>query len=220
MNAYVTLLLVSVVVVSLFVTSTTLAEKQPLVGVKVGDWITYSYNITGPPVDSSRNLTWYRVDVLEVDGSLLTVNKTALSVDGVLSSSVWLFDLAEGLVYGWVIIPANLSKGDSFFDAKKEVNITVAGEEQKKVLGAIRTVTYATDHERTYYEWDKASGVYVYTVQHTDNYTITLNAVATNLWSPQSRDQNHSVPSVLIGGALLIVVLALFLAVITLRRRK
>jgi len=184
-KAFTALILASIVVYASVIAFPKLTYGETSVGVKKGDWIEYTIAMTGPPLDPIRNLTWYRAEILEVDGAWFQVNKTALSVNGVLSSSLWSFDLAEGQVRGWVIIPANLSTGDTFFDAAKSLNIIIEGEEQKTVLGANRAVTHASDPGRVYLEWDKATGVYVHSIAHTSNYTVIMNAFATNMWGPQ-----------------------------------
>jgi hypothetical protein len=184
MKTFSALILVSIVFVSL-IALPTFTYGEASVGVKKGYWIEYAISMTGPPLDPLRNLTWYRTEILEVDGASFQVNKTALSVNGTFSSSIWNFDLTEGQVYGWVIIPANLSSGDKFFDAAKSAKITIEWEEQKTVLGASRTVTHASDPGKVYKEWDKATGVYVYSIENTPNFTVIFNAIATNMWSPQ-----------------------------------
>jgi hypothetical protein len=180
-----TLILIIITVPILASVSSTHACAEPATGVKKGDWIEYSFNITGPPLEPLRNLTWYRTEILEVDGTWFLANKTALLVNGSFSSSVWDFNFTEGQVQSWAIIPANLSLADTFFDASKSANITIEGEEQKTLLGASRTVTHASEPEIVYREWDKATGVYVHAVTYNNNYTVITNAVATNLWSPE-----------------------------------
>ena len=181
------------------------AFDEPLVGLKEGDWIEYTISMTGPSLDPLRNLTWYRMDIIEVNGESFQVNKTALSVNGLLSSSVWTFNLAEGEVWGWVIIPANLSSGDTFFDVSKSDNITIEGEVEKTLLGASRTVTFGNDPERVYREWDKATGVYVHAIEHTTDYTVVTNAEATNMWASSSPQQNETVHYMLIAGVTLLL---------------
>lgn len=188
-----TLLLTTMVVSVLAVVSCVLVYAEPSTGVKRGDWIEYSMSITGPPLDDPlRNVTWYRTEILEVNGASFQANKTGLMVNGTLSSSIWGFNLTEGQVQGWAIIPANLSPGDAFFDVAKSADITIEGEEQKTLLGATRTVTHASDPGKVYKEWDKATGVYMHAVEHTTDYTITTNADATNMWSAQTLDGNKS----------------------------
>lgn len=187
-----TLILITIIVSVLAAVSSALAYAEPSTGVKKGDWIEYSMSIKGPPLDPLRNITWYRAEILEVDGASFRANKTALTVNGTLSSSIWNFNLTEGEVQGWVIIPANLSTGDAFFDAAKSTNITIEGEEQKTLLDASRTVTHASDPGKVYKEWDKATGVYVHAIEHTTDYTVITNAVATNMWSPQIQEPNQT----------------------------
>jgi hypothetical protein len=174
-----------------FVQASALSAAKPLVGVKKGDWIEYSMQINGPEVDAARNITWYRCDVLDVDGGCIMVNKTALMINGTLQSSVWNFNLSSGQVFGWVIVPANLCGGETFFDVFKGANITVESEEQKMLLGAARTVTHGSIPGMVEKEWDKTTGVYVHAVEHTTNYTILTDAVATNLWNPNPSEQTY-----------------------------
>ncbi len=218
MKTFSALILVSIVCVSVSVLpSFTYGEAS--VGVKKGDWIEYAISMKGPPLDPLRNLTWYRTEILEVDGASFQVNKTALSVNGVFSSSIWNFDLTEGQVYGWVIIPANLSTGDKFFDAAKLANITIEGEEQKTLLGASRTVTYASDPDKVYKEWDKTTGVYVYSIENTTNFTVIFNAIATNMWGPQPQGQN-STASYWLSVATIILVVIVLSSVLFIARKK
>ena len=220
MKAFTALILASIVVYASVIAFPKLTYGETSVGVKKGDWIEYTIAMTGPPLDPIRNLTWYRAEILEVDGAWFQVNKTALSVNGVLSSSLWSFDLAEGQVRGWVIIPANLSTGDTFFDAAKSLNITIEGEEQKTVLGANRTVTHASDPGKVYLEWDKATGVYVHSIAHTSNYTVIMTAFATNMWRPQTQGQSQTKSYVLFVATVVLALLILALVIFIARREN
>jgi hypothetical protein len=190
MNAFAVLVLASIIISVSIIALPTFAYGEPAVGVKKGDWIEYTINITGPVLPPSRNLTWFRNDILEVNGSSFKANMTALAVNGNFSSSIWIFNLTEGQVQGWQIIPANLTVGDTFFDVAKDANITVDGQEQKIVAGASRTIIHANDPGRLYKEWDKATGVYVDSKEYTKNYTVVTSAIATNMWSSQNLEQN------------------------------
>jgi len=220
MKALTALILVSVVVYASVIALSTLTFGEISVGVKKGDWIEYTITMTGPPLDPVRNLTWYRTEILEVDGAWFQANKTGLSVNGTLSSSVWNFNLAEGQVQGWVIIPANLSTGDTFFDAAKSLNITIEGEEEKALLGANRTVTHASDPGKVYLEWDKATGVYVHSIAHTSNYTVIMNAFATNMWSPQTQGQSQTESYLLVVATIVLALLILALVIFIARRKN
>jgi len=188
-------------------------------GVKEGDWIEYSISMTGPPLDQLRNLTWYKMEILSVDGAWIHVNKTSRSVDGTFSSSLWDFDLTGGQTHGWVIIPANLGQGESFFDGSKGISVMIEGEERKTLLGASRDITHATDPPSVYKEWDKSSGVYVYSIDHTTDYTVVMSAVATNLWSSDTSEQNQVAVFYLIAATFVFLVVAVLLLSFY-RRRK
>lgn len=179
----------------------TFAYGEPLVGVKEGDWIEYDISIAGtgsmPPTHDVR---WMRIEVLPVQGAAFSVNLTAKYANGTLGSAVWKFNFTEGNVGGWIIIPSNLSPGDKFYDSwtteiRKPVNVTVQRQEQKTVLGTSRTITYGNDSFR-HKEWDKATGVFVRSVEvyknvtnkagwHIEDLTVTIHATATNMWSPE-----------------------------------
>ncbi len=185
------------------VTSPAFAANQPVVGVKEGHWIEYDISITGtgtPP--PTHDVRWMRFQVLLVDGAALSVNLTVRYANGTFGSAIWEYNFTEGNLGGWTIIPANLNPGDTFYDASehnhKPVNVTVQGQEQRTVLGAIRTVTYGNDSLRHSKEWDKATGVFIGSSEvvqnvtnkdgwYIENLTVTTRAVATNLWSPQNR---------------------------------
>jgi hypothetical protein len=220
MKTFSALVLVSIIVYALVATLSPLTFGETSVGIKKGDWIEYTITMTGPLLDPTRNLTWYRTEISEVDGAWFQANKTGLSVDGTLSSSIWNFNLAEGQVLGWVIIPANLSTGDAFFDAAKSLNITIEGEEQKTVLGANRTVTHASDPGKAYLEWDKATGVYVHYVAHTSNYTVTMNVFATNMWGPQTQGQSQTKSNLLFAATLVLALLILALVIFIAQRKN
>jgi hypothetical protein len=167
------------------------AVDTPTVGIKKGDWIEYTIEKTGQTV-SSKNMTWFRIDVLDVDGSAFDVNVTVRDINGTLRSSVWKFNFTEGNFGGWIIIPANLSAGDTFYDSWKPANITIEGQQQKIVAGANRTITHASDEKRIIKEWDKATGVFTYAVERSKNFTIVTQATATNLWAPQSHENKET----------------------------
>ncbi len=220
MKTFTDIILASIIVFVSVIALPACAYAEPSVGVKKGDWIEYTINITGPPLDSSRNLTWYRNDILKVDGGSFNANMTALAVNGTISSSIWNFNLTEGQVQGWLIIPANLSAGDKFFDISKSANITIEGEEQKILAGASRTITYASDPGRLNKEWDKATGVYVNSIEHIKNYTIVTKFVATNMWSPQSKGQDQVMQYSVLAVVIAFPAMILSSVIVAARRKK
>ncbi|WGM88508.1 MAG: hypothetical protein NUK63_06175 [Candidatus Bathyarchaeum tardum] len=183
-------------------------SNEPIVGVKEGDWVEYDVIIAGngsmPP---THDVTWMRMEVLPVYGTAFSLNVTARYSNGTVGSAVWEFNFTEGEVGGWVIIPANLSPGDTFYDLARHsgipVNVTIENEEQKTVLGAIRTVTCGHDNVREVKEWDKQTGFFIASVEQVKNKTnkngwyiediiVTTKAVATNIWEPKEKTENES----------------------------
>ncbi|UCC58379.1 MAG: hypothetical protein JSW14_00130 [Candidatus Bathyarchaeum sp.] len=197
MKAFTALILAIIIV--LIITSPTLAYDESSVGVKKGDWMEYNISITGtgaPP--PTHDVNWMRMEILPVQGAAFPVNLTARYSNGTLGSAIWEFNFTEGNVGGWLIIPSNLSPRDTFYDSSphtgKPVNVTVQSQEQKTVLGASRTVTYGNDSFR-HKEWDKATGMFVGSSERIKNVTnkdgwyiedltVTIEAIATNMWSP------------------------------------
>lgn len=221
MKAFTALILASMIIATSLVVQPAFAYYEPSAGVKKGDWIEYTVSITGPPLDPSRNLTWYRNDILEVDGTWFQANMTSLAVNGTISSAVWTFNLTEGQVQGWEVIPANLSVGDEFFDVFKSAYITIEGEEQKIVAGASRAITHASDPGKLDKEWDKVTGVYVHSVEHVKNYTVITNAIATNLWSPDvSPEPNLTGFYVLVAVIVALTAVIVASAIVVVRRKR
>ena len=192
MKVFIVLILASIVSVS-FVALPTFADDEPSVGVKKGDWIEYNVRITGSNSAPSHNITWFRIEILTIEGAAFQANVTVRNVNGTLFSSVWKFNFTAGQIEGWIIIPPNLGTGNTFYDSSKPDNVTIEGEEQKIVAGASRTIIRASDSIRLVKEWDKATGVYTYSVEHPKNLTVVSNAIATNLWSPQILGVNQPV---------------------------
>ena len=88
MKAFAGLILISIIVSVSIAASRTVAFYEPSIGVKNGDWIEYDIRMTGPLLEPLRNLTWYRIDILDVDGAWFQANKTALTINGTLSNSI------------------------------------------------------------------------------------------------------------------------------------
>ncbi len=208
--------------------------SEPAVGVKEGDWIEYNISISGkgsPP--PTHDVRWMRITVLEVDDAAFSVNLTARYANGTVGSAIWQFNFTEGNVGGWIIIPSNLNAGGTFFDSSihnhKPVNVTIQGEIQKTVLGSDRVVTFGNDSFR-HKEWDKATGVFVSSSEtyrnvtnkdgwYIEDLTVTIEAKATNLWSPQTiMGVNPTVFYGVIVGAVLAV--SIPATVMVVRRKK
>jgi len=207
---------------------------EPLVGVKEGDWIEYNVSITGtgamPP---THDVNWMRIEVLPVQGTKFSVNLTSKYSNGTIGSAIWKFNFTEGELGGWIIIPSNLSPGDTFYDLSRHteepVNVTIQSEKQKTVLGATRTITYGNDSLRHKKEWDKATGVFIGSLEHLDNVTnkdgwyiedltVTTKAIATNMWSPKILGLNQTMFYTYV--TLFITLVVLILSAVIFRARK
>jgi hypothetical protein len=172
------------------------AVDQPSVGVKKGDWVEYSVLYTGQTV-SPKNITSFRMDIIDVEGSAIKANITVRFQNGTLRGMVWPYNFSEGVYGGWTIISPNMNPGQSFYDSTMKMDIIVEGQEQKVVAGAERTITHACDSKRFIKEWDKATGVFTYAVERPKNFTIITQAVSTNLWSTQNKEQNTGLVTIL-----------------------
>ena len=173
----------AIVIITFILISLSVVVCQPSVGVKKGDWIEYTVSTTGTP-PPEQDLTWARIEILQVEGTVFQANFTVRYVNGSVSSGVRTFDFSVGQVQAWIIIPANLGVGDVFYDLSINSNVTIQGELHKNVAGANRVITSTNTTER-HKEWDKATGVYVQSVDNLGNYTINAQATATNMWAPQ-----------------------------------
>ena len=235
MKALTALILASIIVSVSIIASPTLAYDEPLVGVKEGDWIEYNISVTGtgalPPTHDVR---WMRIELLPVQGAAFSVKLTARYANGTIGSAVWKFNFTEGNVGGWIIIPSNLGPGDTFYDSsihtQKPVNVTIQSQEQKTVLSASRTVTYGNDSLR-HKEWDKATGVFIGSSEHLKNVTnkagwyiedltVTTQAIATNMWSPQILGLNQTGFYALVAVSIVLAVLVLSSVIVVARRKS
>lgn len=223
MKAVTALTMASIMVTVLILAIPALASAEPSVGVKEGDWIEYDISVSGvgtPP--PTHDVRWMRIEVLPVQGSAFSANITSRYANGTVGSAVWKFNFTEGNVGGWIIIPSNLSPGDTFYDSsihnKKPVNVTIQSQEQKTVLGALRIITYGNDSFR-HKEWDKATGVFVGSSEvyrnitnkdgwYIEDLTVTIKAIATNMWSPQILELNQTLFYLVVALSIVVAVLA------------
>ncbi|MGA3111221.1 MAG: hypothetical protein ABSE15_04215 [Candidatus Bathyarchaeia archaeon] len=200
--------------------SITVTAGQPSVGVKKGDWVEYSVKTTGA-TPAAQDLTWAKIEILDVEGEAFHANFTVKYVNGTISSAVRTFDFSSGNVQAWIIIPSNLSPGESFYDSSINSNVTIQGQVQKTVAGATRTVTYLNSTlggVQRNKQWDKATGFYVQSADNLGNYTVNAQATATNIWSPQILGLNQNTFYLVI--AAIIVVIVVISSIIIIARKK
>lgn len=191
-------------------------STSPSAGVKAGDWIEYSINTTGT-APAAQNITWAKIEILSVQGPVIQANFTVRYPNGTLSTSPRDFNFTAGQTQAWIIIPANLSPGQSFYDSSSG-NVTIQGQLQKTVAGATRTVTYTNSTIRNK-QWDKATGMFVQTQDNEGNYTVYGYAIATNIWSPQILGLNQTVFYAIVI-IIIVVVVAFALAAVYAKKEK
>ena len=213
--------LVAVLIVLSFLLSsyaalgTSVAADASKIGVKTGDWIEYNVTTSGNP-PPEKNIVWARMEILDIQGDSFRTNTTGRDANGTLSSFIRTFNFPEGQVSAWIIIPANLGSGDSFYDAVEGRNFTINGEEQKTIAGATRTTTYI-DVPGRFKRWDKSTGVFVETIDDLGNFTVNATVLATNMWSPQILGLDQT----LFYGIVIVVVIAVVaLVIVFVARRK
>ena len=175
------------------------------------------YNVvtTGNPPEE-HNVTWARMEIIHVDGNEARVNVTTQARNGTISSLVMTLNTDKGEIGAWWIIPANLNPGQTFYDSFFNANITLNSEEKETLLGASRTVTNATVPTRTKL-WDKTTGLFVVSMDNYSNYTIDVEAYATNMWETQILGLDASV---FYAVTIIVVVVAVLVVGIVVWRKK
>lgn len=154
-------------------------------GVKIGDWIEYEVNYTEPPPTAYPLYT--RREILDVKGTVLTINTTYAMSDETFSSNTADGDVANGSgPCAMVFIPANLGVGDFvYIQGFEDVQIRISDETTRMYLGVTRTVIYAefTSHgfDLAIY-WDKQKGTAL-EIYGAGTYTSISQVIRTNMWS-------------------------------------
>lgn len=194
-------------------------KGEYIIGVKPGDWIEYHVSTTGAP-PSEKDIDWARMEVVDVEGDTFHVNTTGHQLNGVYSSFIRTFNFRAGEVSAWIIIPANLGPGQTFYDVVDNQSYAIQGEHQETIAGATRTVTYINNSMGRYKQWDKATGVFVETIDNVGNYTVNAVAYSTNLWSPQIFGIDQTVFFVVIAATVIVVVIAAIVIALYIRRKR
>jgi len=159
-------------------------------GVKIGDWIEYEVNYTDnvPPIYP----LYTRREILDVKGTVLTINTTYTMSDGTFSSSTADGDVVNGTgPCALVFIPANLGVGNfvSIQNFTDEA-IRISAETTRPYLDITRTVIYAeftgSGFDIKIY-WDKEKGVAL-EIYGVGTYTQTSRVIRTNMWGSEFSD--------------------------------
>ncbi|MGA2524895.1 MAG: hypothetical protein ABSF65_12200 [Candidatus Bathyarchaeia archaeon] len=213
---------VALMIVAFMIILVAAAEAQPSVGVKAGNWVEYSVKTTGA-VPAAQDLTWAKIEIVDIEGEAFHANFTVKYVNGTLSTSLRFFNFSTGNVQAWIIIPANLSPGQTFYDSSINSNVPIQGQIQKTVAGAERTVTYTNSTlggVQRNKEWDKDTGFYIQSADNLGTYTVNAQAIATNIWSPQILGLNQNVFYLVVTVIVAVIAVIVALAVISRKNKK
>jgi len=156
------------------------------VGIKAGDWIKLTYNITGWPAGQPYG-EWLKLEFLSVNGTIADVRATLRISDGTEPSNSGPIDVVSGSEVpglAGIVIPANRTTGDSVYIVGYG-NVAIEGEASRTYAGANRTVVYASfsqDETQVTYYWDELTGVTVEISSTSSDITATAKATETNMW--------------------------------------
>ena len=171
-------------------TANFVAVEAGHVGIKAGDWMKVTYNITGLPAEQ-RYAEWLKLEFLTVEGTNATVRATLGISDGTEQTATGSLDVvSSGGVpeLPGIIVSANLTMGDSVPMAGYG-NVTIEGEATRTYVGADRRVVYTSfsvnETDVTYF-WDKLTGVMVEKSLTSSNITATGRATETNMWGGEA----------------------------------
>jgi hypothetical protein len=215
------------------------------VGVKVGDWVRYAFNVTWTgtgtepsSITSLKNLAWMKVEIKSVSGTQVTAEVSG-QYTNVTSypTSRGTMDVATGQGSGGfmtMLIAANLNAGDNLFQQQYGSPVKINGTISATYCGAMRSINYVdvtttimgstTSTVKAY--WDKATGVMVelYMSQSTtaptaQTLTYSYKATETNMWSG---DILGFVSTYLVYIVVIVILLAVVVVagVFLMRRRK
>jgi len=179
-----------------------------VVGVKKGDWIQYQVTETGNPAPQ-YNITWARMDIVSVQGEVITVNVQTAFRNGTLYPENGInLNLATGAIGDGFFVPTNLNPGDRYStEYEGIINITSVG--QIEAGGAQRAVLIGVTNESTY-DWDRQTGIMVAATSNLPGCIIHTKTSATNIWAPQILGLNQTVFVL----AVIVVVVAVLVAVL------
>ncbi len=166
------------------VAASVLVSASISVGTKEGDWIEYQVATSGSP-PGDHNAQWARMEVKNVQGTVINLNVTTQFQNGTFLVENVTLNLETGQIGDAFFIPADLTEGESFFDAHQG-NITIESVQQKTYGDAPRSVVSGRTPQTTFY-WDQQTGVLVEAHSTYPEYNFSIDTVMdkTNMWQPQ-----------------------------------
>ena len=210
---------VFIVVMAISLLAVEPAMPEVSVGVKEGDWIEYEVTTGGNPPEQ-HNVKRARMEIVDVQGPEVKANVITEASNGTISSLIMPLNLEKGEIGAWFIIPSNLNVGDTFYDINLDRNVTIEGQEQLEYAGALRTVTNATTSERIK-RWDKATGVFVMSIDTLPGFSVNATATKTNMWSSQILGLEPEIlwaSIIIVGSVIIVIAIALILRRRSLRK--
>ena len=194
------------------------AFADNVVGVTKGDWIQYRVTETGNPAPQ-YNITWARMDIISVQGEVITVNVQTAFGNGTLFPENGInLNLATGAIGDGFFVPTNLNPGDRYStEYEGFINITSIGQVQAG--GANRAVLIGVTNESTY-NWDRQTGIMVAATSKLPGCIMYTRTTATDIWAPQILGLNQTLFYALIAavGAILAVLVAVIMIFVWRRR--
>jgi hypothetical protein len=214
-SAFLAIALTMLIVCPLF--GVALADN--VVGVKKGDWIQYQVTETGNPAPQ-YNITWARMDIISVQGEVITVNVQTAFGNGTLYPENGInLNLATGAIGDGFFVPTNLNPGDRYStEYEGIINITSVG--QVEAGGAQRAVLIGVTNESTYF-WDRQTGIMVAATSNLPGCVLYTKTSATNIWASQILGLNQTVFYALIVAIIAVatVLVAVVMIFVWLRKR-
>ncbi|MDR0470556.1 MAG: hypothetical protein LBH79_02365 [Nitrososphaerota archaeon] len=186
-------------------------------GVKSGDWISYTVNVSGqPPVD--HDLKSASINVLEAKDAALQLSVTSEFINGTIFTEQINLNLAEGILGDVFFIPSNLNKDDQFYDIYQG-NITITREQTRMIAGAERQVVLGST-VATNCMWDRETGALVYARTSQQNYTLETRIDQTNMWPSDIFSFNPSTFYTLISVVIVLIAILATLSAIWIKQKK
>ncbi len=184
------------------------------VGVSKGEWIEYNVTTTGHLED--HDAQWARMEVANVLGPIINLNVTTQFTNGTYLIENVSLNLETGKLGDDFFIPAGLSPGDTFYDARLG-NITITGSETRTYAGAKREVLLGQTPNTNFY-WDKETGILVEATSSYSSINFTIKTVTsnTNIWPAENSGFSFLIIYSFVGA----VVIALVLTVLFLWFRQ
>jgi hypothetical protein len=194
------------------------AFADSVVGVKKGDWIQYQVTETGNPAPQ-YNITWARMDIISVQGKVITVNVQTAFGNGTLYPENGInLNLATGAIGDGFFVPTNLNPGDRYStEYEGIINITSVG--QIEAGGSKRAVLIGVTNESTYY-WDRQTGIMVAATSNLPGCIMYTKTSATNIWEPQVFGLSQALFYTLVVAAALVVLILVAVMLLVWKRKK